>query len=147
MYEAGILGRWYLPLMAYLPGKTYTLHFDAGQLPPAEAFWSVTVYDRNGNLVPNSEGRYSVSSSRPAELVYEPDGSINIIFSRTDPADPNSTGWPYRSAGSARTCGCTSRIRPPRTVPGLRRRYGSPVSSESLRRWGTLRRWGDAQTL
>ena len=90
MYEAGILGRWYLPLMAYLPGKTYTLHFDAGQLPPAEAFWSVTVYDRNGNLVPNSEGRYSVSSSRPAELVYEPDGSINIIFSRTDPADPNS---------------------------------------------------------
>lgn len=90
MYEAGLLDSWYLPLFAILPGKKYTLHFDAGSLPPAEAFWSVTVYDANGGLVPNSEGRYSVSSSRPAELVYQPDGSVNIIFSRTDPGDPTS---------------------------------------------------------
>ena len=90
MYEAGILDSWYLPLVSILPGKKYTLHFDAGSLPPAEAFWSVTVYDANGNLVPNAQGRYSVSSSRPLELVYEPDGSVNIIFSRTDPGDPNS---------------------------------------------------------
>ncbi|MGV0993034.1 MAG: DUF1254 domain-containing protein [Mycobacterium sp.] len=90
MYEAGILGRWYVPLTAFLPGKSYTLHFDADQLPPAEAFWSVTVYDASGSLVPNTNDQYSVSSSRPAELVYEPDGSINIIFSRTDPGDPNS---------------------------------------------------------
>ncbi len=90
MYEAGLLDSWYLPLFSILPGKKYTLHFDAGSPPPAEAFWSVTVYDANGGLVPNSEGRYSVSSSRPAELVYQPDGSINIIFSRTDPGDPTS---------------------------------------------------------
>lgn len=90
MYEAGLLDSWFLPLISILPGKKYTLNFAADSLPPAEAFWSVTVYDANGNLVPNAQGRYSVSSSRPAELVYEPDGSINIIFSRTDPADPNS---------------------------------------------------------
>ncbi len=90
MYEAGLLDSWYLPLFAILPGKKYTLNFAADSLPPAEAFWSVTVYDANGNLVPNAQGRYSVSSSRPLELVYEPDGSINIIFSQTDPGDPNS---------------------------------------------------------
>lgn len=90
MYEAGQLDSWYLPLFAILPGKKYTLHFNAGELPPADAFWSVTVYDSSGGLVPNAQGRYSVSSSRPAELVYEPDGSVNIIFSRTDPGDPNS---------------------------------------------------------
>lgn len=90
MYEAGILDSWFLPLISILPGKKYTLNFAADSLPPAEAFWSVTVYDANGNLVPNAEGRYSVSSSRPLELVYEPDGSINIIFSRNDPGDPNS---------------------------------------------------------
>lgn len=90
MYEAGLLDSWYLPLISILPGKKYTLNFAADALPPAEAFWSVTVYDANGNLVPNAQGRYSASSSRPLELVYEPDGSINIIFSQTDPGDPNS---------------------------------------------------------
>ncbi|MGI9123785.1 MAG: DUF1254 domain-containing protein, partial [Mycobacterium sp.] len=65
MYEAGILDSWYLPLTSLLPRTTYTLHFDAGQLPPAEAFWSVTVYDSSGNLVPNALGHFSVSSSRP----------------------------------------------------------------------------------
>ena len=90
MYEAGILDSWFLPLISILPGKKYTLNFAADSLPPAEAFWSVTVYDANGNLVTNAEGRYSVSSSRPLELVYEPDGSVNIIFSRNGPGDPNS---------------------------------------------------------
>jgi hypothetical protein len=90
MYEAGLLDAWYLPLVSILPFKRYTLHFAAGELPPAEAFWSLTVYDSAGKLVPNAEGRYSVSNSRPAELVYRPDGSIDIIISRTDPQDPGA---------------------------------------------------------
>jgi hypothetical protein len=90
MYEAGLLDAWYLPLVSFLPFKRYTLHFAAGELPPAEAFWSLTVYDSAGKLVPNAEGRYSVSNSRPAELVYRPDGSIDIIISRTDPQDPGA---------------------------------------------------------
>ena len=90
MYEAGLLDAWYLPLVSILPGKSYNLHFAADALPPAEAFWSVTVYDSAGKLVPNAQGRYSVSNSRPEELVYRPDGSIDIIISRTDPGDPGA---------------------------------------------------------
>ena len=90
MYEAGLLDSWYLPLVSILPGKTYTVHFAADALPPAEAFWSLTVYDADGKLVPNALGRYSVSNSRPEELVYRPDGSIDVIISRTDPNDPGA---------------------------------------------------------
>lgn len=97
MYQAGLLDSCYLPLNGFL-GSSYTLHFAAGELPPAEAFWSVTVYDASGGLVPNAEGHFSVSSSRPEELVYEPDGSLTIIFSQTDPADPNAN-WLVIPAG------------------------------------------------
>jgi hypothetical protein len=42
-------------------GKKYELTFPKGQLPPAGAFWSVTVY-QDHFLVPNSGGKYAVSS-------------------------------------------------------------------------------------
>lgn len=99
MYQAGLLDSWYLPLVSVLPAKTYTLHFGTDELPPAEAFWSVTVYDADGKLVPNAVGRFSVSNSRPEELVYRPDGSIDIVFSRTDPEDPGAN-WLKAPFGS-----------------------------------------------
>ena len=88
MYEAGLLDSWYLPLNGWF--SSYKLHFNAGQLPPADAFWSITVYDADGKLVPNTAGQYSVSNSRPSQIVYGPDGSLDIIFSKTDPGDPNA---------------------------------------------------------
>jgi len=54
----------------------------------------VTVYDGNGDLYKNSENRYSVSSSRPEELVYQSDGSLTIVFSHKDPGDPNVNWLP-----------------------------------------------------
>lgn len=102
VYSAGLLSGNLLPL--YGCGVApYVLHFAPGQEPPASAFWSVTVYDGNGNLVPNSQHRYSVSSSRPDELVRRPDGSIDIVFSPTDPGDPGAN-WlkvPYGGAFNA----------------------------------------------
>lgn len=62
------------------------------------AFWSVTVYDAAGELVPNALGRYSVSSSRPDELVRRPDGSIDIVFALRDPGDPGAN-WLKVPAG------------------------------------------------
>ncbi|WP_167108279.1 DUF1254 domain-containing protein [Mycobacterium sp. DL592] len=96
MYSSALLDSRLLPLNGC---SSYTLHFAPGQAPPSDAFWSVTVYDGDGNLVPNSENRYSVSSSRPDELVTRPDGSIDIIFSRTDPGDPTANWLPI-PAGS-----------------------------------------------
>ena len=84
VYSAGLLDKNLLPLNGFGPGY-YLLHFAPGQEPPAGAFWSVTVYDSAGNLVPNAQQRYDVSSSRPDELVRQPDGSVDIVFAPTDP--------------------------------------------------------------
>jgi len=87
VYKAGLLDSDLLGLGAFGIGS-YTMHFAPGQEPPAGAFWSVTVYDSGGKLVANPQNRYSVSSSRPDELVRRPDGSIDIVFSSCDPGDP-----------------------------------------------------------
>ncbi|MFM9032935.1 MAG: DUF1254 domain-containing protein [Mycobacterium sp.] len=89
VYSAGLLSRNLLALRggAVLP---YVLHFGPGEEPPVDAFWSVTVYDAAGRLVPNAENRHSVSSSRPAELARRPDGSVDIVFSPRDPGDPGA---------------------------------------------------------
>ena len=97
VYSAGLLGGRLFPLIGFGIGS-YTLHFDPGEQPPVGAFWSVTVYDSNGNLVPNAARQYSVSSSRPDELVYRPDGSIDIIFSPLNPGDPGAN-WLKVPAG------------------------------------------------
>jgi hypothetical protein len=92
-YYPGLLGRYLLPLFGF-PSRV--LHFEKGETPPvnADGFWSVTVYDGNGNLYKNPENRYSVSSSRPEELVYQSDGSLTIVFSHKDPGDPNVNWLP-----------------------------------------------------
>jgi hypothetical protein len=92
-YYPGLLGRYLLPLFGF-PSRV--LHFAEGETPPvgADGFWSVTVYDGNGDLYKNSENRYSVSSSRPKELVYQSDGSLTIVFSHKDPEDPDVNWLP-----------------------------------------------------
>ena len=91
MYSSALLDSHLLPLDGC---NTYVLHFAPNEAPPTDAFWSVTVYDKNGYLVQNPENKYSVSSSRPNELVTRADGSIDIIFSRTDPGDPTANWLP-----------------------------------------------------
>jgi len=97
VYSAGLLRRDLLPLRGW-GAQTSVLHFAPGEEPPVNAFWSVTVYDAAGHLVPNALGRYSVSSSRPEELVRRPDGSIDIIFALRDPGDPGAN-WLKVPAG------------------------------------------------
>ncbi|MCW1959926.1 MAG: DUF1214 domain-containing protein, partial [Mycobacterium sp.] len=97
VYSAGLLSKNLMPLRGW-GTRPYLLHFEPGELPPVDAFWSVTVYDKDGYLVPNPEHRYSVSSSRPEELVYRPDGSLDILFALRDPGDPGAN-WLKVPAG------------------------------------------------
>jgi len=92
-YYPGLLGRYLLPLFGF-PSRV--MHFAPGETPPVDTdgFWSVTVYDGNGNLYKNAANRYSVSSSRPDELVYQSDGSLTIVFAHKDPGDPNVNWLP-----------------------------------------------------
>jgi hypothetical protein len=60
-------------------GHRYLLHFDAGQLPPARYFWSVTIYNPAFRLIANPINRYSIGDRSPG-LRYNADGSLDIYI-------------------------------------------------------------------
>ncbi len=61
-----------------LNGKNkYILHFDKDQIPPVEAFWSVTMYGPDFYLVPNEMNRYAIAGHTQG-LKYNDDGSLDI---------------------------------------------------------------------
>jgi hypothetical protein len=67
------------------------LHFDAGQLPPVDAFWSLTVYDARGYQVENELGRYALGARD--ELIYRDDGSLDILLANDHPGDEQVANW------------------------------------------------------
>ena len=69
----------------------YTLHFDKGATPPAEAFWSVTLYDSDGFQVANSINRFAVSSWMPFK--HNPDGSLDLYFQNESPGGDLEANW------------------------------------------------------
>jgi hypothetical protein len=72
--------------------RAYVLRFPAGQLPPNEAFWSLTMTDVVGFMVRNPIDRSSVGSR--SGLVPNADGSIDIYLRRTAPAGHESNWLP-----------------------------------------------------
>jgi hypothetical protein len=56
----------------------YTLHFGKTDMPPAEAFWSVTLYDADGFQVANPLNRFAVSGWMPFK--YAADGLLDLYF-------------------------------------------------------------------
>lgn len=76
--------------------KLHRLHFDKGQLPPADAFWSLTMYEATPDgrflLTDNPLRRYSIGDRTP-NLEFGPDGSLDIWISRTDPGGQRSANW------------------------------------------------------
>jgi hypothetical protein len=76
-----------------LNGKhDYVLHFPVGQLPPNDAFWSLTMTDVVGYMVSNPINRYSVGGR--SGLVPNTDGSIDIYIQSTAPAGHESNWLP-----------------------------------------------------
>lgn len=69
----------------------YTLHFDEGQTPPADAFWSVTLYDAEGYQVGNPLNRFTLSSWMPLE--YNADGSLDLYFQNETPGADKEANW------------------------------------------------------
>jgi hypothetical protein len=72
-------------------GNKYMLHFDKDNLPPAQAFWSVTLYDSDGFQVANPLNRFAVSSWMPFN--YNPDGSLDLYFQHENPGKANEANW------------------------------------------------------
>ena len=83
-----------------LNGKhDYILHFPAGQLPPNDAFWSLTMTDVVGYMVSNPANRYSVSDH--SGLCRTPMAQSTFISRSTAPAGQSPTGCPRQQAASS----------------------------------------------
>jgi uncharacterized protein DUF1214 len=68
----------------------HTIHFDKAAIPPVNAFWSITLYDKEGYQVANSLNRFAVSSWMPFQ--YNPDGSLDLYFQNESPGADKESG-------------------------------------------------------
>ncbi len=76
-----------------LDGKyNYKIRFNSGQLPPAHAFWSVTLYNSDGFLVENQLHRYAISPHLD-ELNYNADGSLDLLIQHVSPGREKEANW------------------------------------------------------
>jgi hypothetical protein len=91
--------------------QKYVLHFNKEELPPVEAFWSVTMYDEAGYQTPNPINRFAVSSWMPFK--YNADGSLDLYIQHDSPDADKVANWlPSPAAGKL---GVTMRLYAPNT--------------------------------
>jgi hypothetical protein len=69
----------------------YTIHFDKSAAPPADAFWSITLYDAEGFQVANPLDRFALSSWMP--FAYNSDGSLDLYFQNESPGKDKEANW------------------------------------------------------
>ncbi len=81
-----------------LHGKnSYVLHFEKGQEPPAQAFWSLTMYGMDNYLVKNPLDRFALGSRD--KLERNADGSLDILIQHERPAADKVANWLPAPAG------------------------------------------------
>ena len=56
-----------------------------------DAFWSITLYDRDGFQVANGLDRFAVSSWMPFK--YNADGSLDLYFQNESPGADKEANW------------------------------------------------------
>jgi hypothetical protein len=72
----------------------YTYHFDAGQLPPVNAFWSLTMYELPQSLlVANPVDRYLINSPMEPSLIKDADGGITLYLQNDSPGAEKEANW------------------------------------------------------
>ena len=72
----------------------YTLTFAAGQLPPVNAFWSVTMYDGKSQLlIKNPINRYLINSPMLPGMKKNADGSLTLYIQKDSPGKVNESNW------------------------------------------------------
>jgi hypothetical protein len=72
----------------------YTLTFAAGQLPPVNAFWSITMYDgRTQFLIESPINRYLINSPMLPGMKKNKDGSLTIYIQNKSPGKDKESNW------------------------------------------------------
>jgi hypothetical protein len=69
----------------------YRIRFEKGELPPVDAFWSITLYDEAGYQVPNALHRFALGDRDP--LQYGADGSLEIYIEHESPGADQESNW------------------------------------------------------
>ena len=73
---------------------SYTLTFPAGQTPPVNAFWSVTMYDGKSQLlIKNPINRYLINSPMLPNMKKNPDGSLTLYIQKDSPGKDKESNW------------------------------------------------------
>src|SRR5262245_32066070 len=75
----------------YSGANRYVLHFEKGQLPPAAAFWSVTLYDKDGFQAPNALSRFALGDRD--KLKFNPNGSLDLYIQHESPGPEKESNW------------------------------------------------------
>jgi hypothetical protein len=75
----------------------YVMHFDKGQFPPVNGFWSLTMYDSNFFFVDNPLNRYTLSQRN--KFRENPDGSLDLYLQHDNPGGDKEANWLPAPAG------------------------------------------------
>jgi hypothetical protein len=82
----------------YSGADRYTLTFPKGHLPPAQGFWSLTMYDKDYFFVANPLNRYSISARQ--NLKPNADGSVTLYLQKDSPGAALESNWLPAPAGA-----------------------------------------------
>ena len=77
--------------MPYSGANKYVLHFAKGDLPPVNAFWSLTMYNADYFFVENPLNRYTLSERD--QLKFNSDGSVDLYLQADNPGKEKESNW------------------------------------------------------
>jgi hypothetical protein len=73
---------------------SYSLTFPPGQLPPVNAFWSLTMYDgKTQLLIENPINRYLINSPMLPTMKKDADGSLTLYIQNKSPGADKEANW------------------------------------------------------
>ena len=79
--------------------RRYRLHFKADELPPVNAFWSVTAYGADDFFIDNPLQRFALGDRDP--LLIDADGSLDLLVQAVAPEGDMKRNWLPVKSGQA----------------------------------------------
>lgn len=75
----------------YTGANKYVMHFNKGEMPPVNGFWSLTMYNAEYFFVDNPLNRYTLSARN--ELKKNADGSVDLYLQHENPGPDKESNW------------------------------------------------------
>ena len=103
----------------------YSLHFTKAEIPPVDAFWSLTMYDDDAYLVANPINRYALGDR--SHLSFDADGGLTLYVQSDSPGE----GQGEQLAAGAQGCRVQAGAAALRAEEGSRGRYVGAATGEA----------------